>query len=446
MRRFKIEQSDNEITSNSGLALIGAAINNHTNLSKDLDNIYLRHGTNHSDIVKSYLGLLSTGKSDYEALSGFQDSEFFKTALDIKNIPTVDRLRQRLDKSAEAYLPLVRQAAMDFLISTGVPITPLPMGHVPLDADVTPFDNSGTKKEGVSYTYKGHDGYAPMAAYLGQEGYCLEFELREGKQHCQKGTPELLKTALEKAAQLTDKPILLRLDGGNDSIENVDVVLEFNKNTNGIGADFIIKWNPRTNKDPEEWLKMAEEKAKWKEPRPGKRVGTFDISIERVWRDHLYTIRRVMRVTERTIDKNGQSLLIPEIEVEGWWTSLPNANSTIIALYADHGTSEQFHSEFKTDLDIERFPSGKFETNHLVLICSTLIYNVLRYIGQTGLVGKGSGLRNKAKRRRIKTVMQELMYLASKIVTSGRRIKVRFGRSCQVRSVFEELYCSLAYG
>lgn len=33
------------------------------------------------------------------------------------------------------------------------------------------FDNSGTKKEGVSRTYKGTDGYAPIFAYMGQEGY-----------------------------------------------------------------------------------------------------------------------------------------------------------------------------------------------------------------------------------------------------------------------------------
>ena len=364
----------------------------------------------------------------------------------VNNIPTVDRLRQRLDERSGIYLPGVRQASMDFLISTDAPITPLSMGHVPLDADVTPLDNSGTKKEGVSYTYKGHDGYAPMAAYLGQEGYCIEFELREGKQHCQKGTPELLQSVLKKSSQLTDKPILLRLDGGNDSIENVDVVLEFNENTTGLGADFIIKWNPRTNKDPEEWLKIAKEKAKWKEPRPGKRVGTFDVTIERVWKKHIYTIRRVMRVTERTIDKHGQSLLMPEIEVEGWWTSLRNANSTIISLYADHGTSEQFHSEFKTDLDIERLPSGKFETNRLILACSTLIYNILRYLGQTGLVDKGSGLRSKAKRRRIKTVIQELMYLASKFVETGRSVKIKLGKSCQVKDIFEELYHALAYG
>lgn len=51
-----------------------------------------------------------------------------------------------------------------------------------LDTDVRPFDNSGT--EGDSRTYQGHDGYAPMATYLGRKCYCLEFELRVGKQHC----------------------------------------------------------------------------------------------------------------------------------------------------------------------------------------------------------------------------------------------------------------------
>lgn len=31
--------------------------------------------------------------------------------------------------------------------------------------------------------------------------------------------------------------------------------------------------------------------------------------------------RLVVRVTERAIDRRGQRLLLPEIEVEGWWTS-----------------------------------------------------------------------------------------------------------------------------
>jgi hypothetical protein len=107
-------------------------------------------------------------------------------------------------------------------------------------------------------------------------------------------------------------------------------------------------------------------------------VATFTLMVKREDADYAYALRRVMRVTERTIDKHGQHLLVPEIEIEGWWTSLWTDPEDIIALYADHATSEQFHSELKTDLDIERLPSGKFATNALVLACAQLAYNLLR--------------------------------------------------------------------
>jgi hypothetical protein len=93
-----------------------------------------------------------------------------------------------------------------------------------------------------------------------------------------------------------------------------------------------------------------------------------------------------MRAVERTIDKKGQLLLIPEIELEGWWTTLDLPPKDVIRLYEDHGTSEQFHSEIKTDMDIERLPSGKFSTNALILTLGGLAYNILRAIGQMGLV------------------------------------------------------------
>ena len=127
-----------------------------------------------------------------------------------------------------------------------------------------------------------------------------------------------------------------------------------------------------------------------------------------------------MRVIERTIDKHGQSLLVPETEIEGWWTSLDLPEEEVIHRYVDHGTSEQFHSELKADLDIERLPSGKFDTNALVLGCSMLAYNLLRWIGQNGLLGPRSPRRNKAMRRRLKTVMQELMCLATRVVKTAR--------------------------
>ena len=60
-----------------------------------------------------------------------------------------------------------------------------------------------------------------MMAYIGTEGYAVNFELREGKQHCQNGTVEFLLETINLCKKLTDKPLLVRLDSGNDSIDKV---------------------------------------------------------------------------------------------------------------------------------------------------------------------------------------------------------------------------------
>jgi hypothetical protein len=446
VKRFKIEQSDADIISHSGLALIGQAIKRHTNLTPEINTqVPLRHGTKHSDVIKSYLAMVCVGKNDFEAINTIESENYFMSAMDIDDIPSESTLRQRMDAKAKAFLPIVEKASRDFLINIQPTLAPLYTGHIPIDADVTPMDNSGSHKEGVSRTYKGCDGYAPMPVYLGQEGYCLEFELREGKQHCQKGTPALLDRSLSHARRITDQPLLLRLDGGNDSIENIDVVLEHNQaDPQKTPVDFIIKWNPR-KESKDEWLDYAEQHGEWESPREGKRVALFSVEHQRQWQGYDYRVRRVMRLVERTIDKRGQKLLIPEITLEGWWTSLLISEVEVIQLYADHGTSEQFHSEFKTDLDIERLPSGKFATNALVLGVSMLAYNILRWIGQNGLVGSRAPRRSKAKRRRIKTVMQELMYVAARIVQSARRIKLSFGKGCRSLDAFQYLFNRLAY-
>ncbi|MDP1813314.1 MAG: transposase, partial [Leadbetterella sp.] len=115
-------------------------------------------------------------------------------------------------------------------------------------------------------------------------------------------------------------------------------------------------------------------------------------------------------------------------------------------LYRDHGTSEQFHSEFKTDMDLERLPSGKFATNSLIMSLAGLAYNILRFIGQLGLLGDRSPVRHSAKRRRIRTVIQELMYRAARLIETGRKLKLRFSRHCCAFDSFQAVYNRLAFG
>jgi hypothetical protein len=112
----------------------------------------------------------------------------------------------------------------------------------------------------------------------------------------------------------------------------------------------------------------------------------------------------------------------------------------VIALYCQHGTHEQFHSEIKSDLDLERLPSGKFATNALILSLGALTYNILRLMGQQALIGPQAPIRHPAKRRRIKTVMQELIYLAAKLTRQAGRWVLDFGRYCPAFAVFERTY------
>jgi len=301
------------------------------------------------------------------------------------------------------------------------------------------MDNSKTKKEGVSRIYNGEDGYAPIAAYLGREGWCLELDLREGKQHSQCEFIPFLERVLKKARTLTSRRLLVRLDSAHDALET-RVTLAGQKNVN-----YIIKWNPR-REDQKEWARRVFEEGTVSIPRPGKRVGLLTVHIQQVHEGKTYRFKRVMRAVERTIDRSGQVLLIPEIELEGWWTGLDLPANHVIRVYEDHGTSEQFHSEIKSDMDMERLPSGKFATNALILTLGGLTYNILRSIGQLGLVGEKTPVRHPAKRRRIKTVIQELMYLAARLVKTGRRLKLMFSRHCPAFDAFQTLYMRLACG
>ena len=158
--------------------------------------------------------------------------------------------------------------------------------------------------------------------------------------------------------------------------------------------------------------------------------------------------RRVYCLVERTIDKRGVVLLLPEYVLEGWTTTLPQGFSPaeIIALYCDHATHEQFHSEFKSDMDLERLPSGKFDTNYLVCQLAAVAMNLLRLIGQNTLNEPDAPMRHVAKRRRIKTVMQELMFKAARMIKHAGRWILGLGESDSGYAVFERHYGRLSTG
>ena len=390
-----VEFTNERIIPASGLAVVGALLGKSGFIKKlnrmDITSNRSQHQIKNGDIVLTYLGMLCMGKPYFEAVHEMDDDkDFYKTAL--------------------------------------------ANGLVPVDIDVTPMDNSKSKKEGVSRTYKGFDVYAPMMAYIGTEGYAINFELREGKQHCQKGTVEFLQETIKLCHKLTDKPLLIRLDSGNDSIDNVAVLMD-------TGCFFIIKRNLR-RESTDDWFEMAKQYFQnVNSPRDGKTVyiGSDWKTVTSKQFNKEFTLRTGYEITERTIDKYGQFNLVPDVEVETWWTNLGDPDEEIIRLYHAHGECEQFHSEVKTDMDLEQLPSGKFATNALILELGMIAYNILRMIGQGTIGGRAPRQKRDVKRRRLRTVISNLIMMAGHITMHARQLITGLGRSNIWRHIFSDI-------
>jgi len=435
--RFQIVQGNEELFSHAGLAVVGAILE-RSRIKERLDMVMLPEHPfpeiSHGEVAKAMIGLICLGKPDYDAIELFRDDPFFLQSLGLKIVPSSPTLRQRLDSAKGAWSEIILNESARLVKKLAPMITPSHGDLVAIDIDVSPFDNSETKKEGVSWTYKNVDGYAPIFAYLGLEGYLINLELRPGSDHCQKGTVEFLKRTLRYARLISLATFLVRLDSGNDSIENIKVCHKEK-------AHYIIKRNLRWE-TLEEWLAIAMECGRLEEPRPGKQVWLGERYVKKPGIED--SLRQVFCVTRWTMEEDGQELLIPRVEVETYWTSLSDDAATIVRLYQAHGTSEQFHSELKTDLDLERLPSGKFQTNELVLLLGMVAYNILRMIGQESLREADAPIRKQVSRRRVRSVMQDLVYLACRLVKHARSWTLSFGRHCPWLTTWRRVYLRYA--
>lgn len=445
MKPMQFEVSDTEefLVSHSGLALVGALIQ-RGDLASRVNAVDAGHrrepAVSHADVVSSMVGLLCLAKPDFTRIQEFQDDEFFLQSLGLATIPSEATLRQRLDELGSTECGQIAMEEAVAIVARHAPLLSPCLGKlVALDVDVTAFDNSDTKKEGVSRTYQKVDGYAPIFAYVGEEGYLVDCELREGRQHSQRGTPEFLRRAIKQAKRVLGgtQRLVVRLDAGFDA-ETTLRACRLEK------VDWIIKRNIR-QESPEEWEEIAQAYGEYSQPREGKEVYVGSTWIDREGRGQ----RVIFEVERRTIDENGQPLLLPDVEIATYWTSLKLAPTEIIDLYRQHATSEQFHSEIKTDLDLERLPSGKFATNALILRLGALAYNLLRLCGQEALrrdrklpPEQRMPVRKKGHRRRLRQVIQDFVYMASRLIRHARRSGIRFWSGNRWRVVWKAVYAA----
>ena len=104
--RFEIVQGDEQLSSHSGLALVGAILDK-AKLREQLDKVMLKDHPfpeiGHGDVATAMLGLICVGKPDFDAIEPFRDDPFFTQSLGLEKVPASPTLRQRLDSAKGAF-------------------------------------------------------------------------------------------------------------------------------------------------------------------------------------------------------------------------------------------------------------------------------------------------------------------------------------------------------
>ncbi|MDA3951764.1 MAG: IS1380 family transposase [Spirochaeta sp.] len=425
---YLIDTTTDQIHSTGGIALVGK-------ICERIGFGCPSSTMSHPEILKSLVGLLVQGRTRYEEMELFRRDRLFRDSFGLAYVPAPETLRLYLERmEPEQVQEEVDRATISLLKrSTLSPIRTEIQSYLPVDVDTSPLDNSKSHKEGVSWTYKQFDGFHPAFSYIGREGYMLSCELREGKQHCQNGTPAYLERTIGLLRQLPiTTPVLFRLDGGNDAKDTLNVL---NRPDNQF---FIVKRNLRREL-PEYWLSVAQSEGTITHQDESKTVYT-GFHTGKTPTDDGPDMDIIFEVTLRRMAHDGTTLLFPEVSVDTFWTNLYEPPQTVIALYRDHGTSEQFHSELKSDMNVERLPSGKFAVNAMILQVAMVAFNMLRFLGQSVLSMEELPYKTAVTRKRLRKVIDDLIRVAVKLVFHARQHVIKLWDRDPWLGCFRKLY------
>ena len=149
--------TDKRISAASGIGMVGDILERAAFLRRFRD-VKLAEKRSRKQIdagavMATFIALLCMGKPDFECVRELQnDAAYYQNALHLnKGFPSSATLRQRMDEIGNKLRVPLLDFNTDLLRKNEIQPTPLKIGMVPVDMDVTPMDNSKTQKEGIGW-------------------------------------------------------------------------------------------------------------------------------------------------------------------------------------------------------------------------------------------------------------------------------------------------------
>ncbi|MED4922628.1 transposase [Weizmannia sp. CD-2023] len=365
MKNLRIEQTNEMILDKFGMGIVEFLIS-QTHLASRLNSaksetIKRNPGYSNGDIAKAYIGLLCLGKNKFAEIEPLRSDYDFRTFLKLERVPSPAVLEHLLDEAAlsEEWKQIILEESLHLLRKAGAPINPVTIqgkSFIPVDVAM-PF------------------------AFIGKEGYCLSFGQETS-------------VSVRAAEQLAEGAFLWRLEAKEGS-EIAAKLLD-------LHIDFVMKLQT----DASTWVETARKHGTCSSEREGKNVYFGSVAETNTTAGAKKPAYYVFKLTETTIDKNGQILLIPEYEADVYMTTLDIPPEAVPRLYDEHRkVCKSLRREFMSDLGFKQLPSRNQKTNELALHFGIYAYNLLRFAGQ-----------GKARMKRIRETIRDLPKMVIKEV------------------------------
>jgi hypothetical protein len=277
-----------------------------------------------------------------------------------------------------------------------------------LDIDSALFEQYSTKRQGSCKGYTGETGYHPQFGFRADTGEWVYGRLQRGGAYTSAHAEQLLAECLKRVSKSVQR-VKTRSDSGwykggyleaCEQCTTHEVIYT-------ITAD---QTNPLLEKVAEigGWIPMSAEAEETRE------VAEFGYRGVTWKKERRFIVKREPRFQ----GKQKQLPLFPE-EGYRYYVFVTNSEDADIAglmeFHMGRGNAENYIKELLYGFDLEQLPTERFHANWVYLLIGQLAYNLVVWLKQYGLP-------KKYLQSRVKLIRHRFLYLAGRIVRSGRGV------------------------
>lgn len=415
---YKLESTKTKLTSQAGLLPL-IELMRHLKLTEQIDHYFDSPKSNRAYAPSNYIELLilmqHAGYHTLDSIRHLQGDKALQEIVQFKALPTPQALGswlKRHGKRSQSFTALsnVNRYLLQSSLNNVKGVT--------LDIDAFGIESKNTS---AKWTYKGHQGYMPMAGHIAETGGLVHVDFREGNVSPKANNLEFIHQC---ASALPNNVFIkhLRIDcaGYQEAIfkycdtRHIQYAIRAMmsqdiRDTIAQAAD--DKWEPLVHKNG----KLSTTQSHL---RTVHCIGSYEKAFTLIIQRKLKTGQGELDVGQSKNASNDE-VTIGNYVYRAIATNKDHlSNSAIVHWYNARGEdSENRIKELKRDMGGQELPCGSFEANALYMTICTLSYNVLVLMKQL--------LPEDLASHRASTLRWKVYLKPAKVVKTGRQILVK---------------------